>query len=336
MPIEVDFLPVGDHGRSGDAIAIRLTEPRTLATRTILVDAGFAGAGEALVDHVERYFGVTAVDLLVSTHPHQDHTGGLADVFDGLTVRQMWAHDPAAHGADRDVAGAGNDIRKLARDHGVGVVEPFAGLTAFDDTIMVLGPTMSFYEEMLLKRRQAAMAKTLVEAASHGGLALATRSRTLPYMPEETLVDDSGGTDPINNTSVILGIKVGGTHLLLTADSGVPALHAAHSFSLQKRGGIPYTHVQVPHHGSRHNVDPYVLDTILGPKTDGHRGEAIASVAAEAYSHPRASVSNAFARRGFSVCATKGMTLNWSLDGAPRRDGWYPTTPLGPLDESDE
>jgi beta-lactamase superfamily II metal-dependent hydrolase len=333
--MEVDFLPVGDHGRSGDAIAIRLTEPRTLATRIILVDAGFSGAGEALVEHVERYFGGASVDLLISSHPHQDHTGGLADVFAGLTVRKLWAHNPAAHGAGSDIASAGSDIYDLARSYGVGVVEPFAGLTAFDDTIMVLGPSVAFYEEMVLQQRQTAMSKTLLEAASRGGVAVAARSRTLLYMPEETLVDDSGGTDPVNNTSVILGLKLGTEHVLLTADAGVPALHAAHDFSLQQRGGHPYTHVQVPHHGSRHNVDPDILDEILGPKTDWPRGGAIASVAVEADGHPRASVANAFARRGFPVCPTKGATIGWHFD-APPRVGWGPVAPLGPLDESED
>lgn len=38
---EVDFLPVGDGERSGDAIAVRFTKPGTDAIAHVIIDAGF-------------------------------------------------------------------------------------------------------------------------------------------------------------------------------------------------------------------------------------------------------------------------------------------------------
>ena len=58
--------------------------------------------------------------------------------------------------------------------------------------------------------------------------------------------------------------------------------------------------IQVPHHGSRRNVGPSVLDRLLGNKgTDEKRGSAFLSSAEEgAPKHPAKKVTNAFRRRG--------------------------------------
>jgi hypothetical protein len=52
---EIDFLPVGDEGQSGDAIAIRFSTTSDPSLRTIIIDAGFQDNGKALVEHVDRW-----------------------------------------------------------------------------------------------------------------------------------------------------------------------------------------------------------------------------------------------------------------------------------------
>jgi hypothetical protein len=52
---EIDILPVGDEGQSGDAIAMRFTRPDGQGTAHVIIDAGFDDDGVALVDHVQRY-----------------------------------------------------------------------------------------------------------------------------------------------------------------------------------------------------------------------------------------------------------------------------------------
>ncbi len=66
------FLDVGQ----GDAVLIQA------GGRTALVDAG----PSAPLDELRRR-GITSVDLLVATHPHQDHIGGMDDVLAALPVR---------------------------------------------------------------------------------------------------------------------------------------------------------------------------------------------------------------------------------------------------------
>lgn len=57
------------------------------AGETVLIDGGSDGA---MVRAGLSRFGVRAVDLLVLSHAHHDHYGGLVDVIGALPVGQMW------------------------------------------------------------------------------------------------------------------------------------------------------------------------------------------------------------------------------------------------------
>src|SRR5450759_109071 len=67
--VEVDFIDVGQ----GDAILIQSSDGTT-----VVIDGGEQGSGELSYlqsKHVDH------VDLMVATHPHSDHIGGLVDVL---------------------------------------------------------------------------------------------------------------------------------------------------------------------------------------------------------------------------------------------------------------
>ena len=56
---------------------------------TMLVDAGPRKTGKELVAKL-RSIGVRSIDLLVATHPHEDHIGGMIEVLRSLPVGKVW------------------------------------------------------------------------------------------------------------------------------------------------------------------------------------------------------------------------------------------------------
>lgn len=69
--VVVDVLDVGQ----GDAILVRTQD------KTVLIDAALKKAD--VVGQLRR-LGVTQLDLVVTSHPHADHMGGMADVLNGF------------------------------------------------------------------------------------------------------------------------------------------------------------------------------------------------------------------------------------------------------------
>lgn len=73
------FIDVGQ----GDAILVSTSDGHHM-----LVDGGPRSAGPALAARL-RELGIRHLDFLVSTHPHEDHIGGLADVLHAVTVGRV-------------------------------------------------------------------------------------------------------------------------------------------------------------------------------------------------------------------------------------------------------
>ena len=74
--LEVHFIDVGQ----GDSILIKAHE------KTILIDGG--GRGNTVVNYL-RNQGVTSLDIVIGTHPHADHIGGLINVMDAIPVKEV-------------------------------------------------------------------------------------------------------------------------------------------------------------------------------------------------------------------------------------------------------
>src|ERR1022692_3821664 len=102
MGYEIDFLPVGEESSGGDAIALRygnLHGHRSEQT-VIVIDGGYNANGEALVDHIRRYYGTDRVDIVVSTHTDQDHITGLEVVLEKMQVGKLLMHLPWNHSCE--------------------------------------------------------------------------------------------------------------------------------------------------------------------------------------------------------------------------------------------
>ncbi len=56
---------------------------------TILIDAGPESAGKKLVRELKR-LDVKKIDLLVATHPHSDHIGGMTRILSNFPIGKIW------------------------------------------------------------------------------------------------------------------------------------------------------------------------------------------------------------------------------------------------------
>jgi competence protein ComEC len=76
--LRVYFLDVGQ----GDSSLVLFHD------KVILIDAGEVGQGERVVGDLRR-LGVDHIDLLVATHPHSDHIGGMQEVLTAFPVNKV-------------------------------------------------------------------------------------------------------------------------------------------------------------------------------------------------------------------------------------------------------
>lgn len=335
---EIDFLKVGAEEKSGDAIALRF--PYQGRWVVVVIDGGFVDVGEELVEHVRRWYDTTHVDLVISTHPDGDHINGLTPVLEGLDVDELFIHLPRQHRSDVSDWGAEavDDLVRVARRRGVEVTEPFTGSTRFGGAITVAGPTVEYYESLLDAARLGPVQAVAASQGLGAAVGLAMRmlaSRAVDFLPTETLTD-LGETTERNNSSVITLLTIAGQRVLLTGDAGIPALmDAADYLDTLPTAGVPFALFQAPHHGSRRNVGPTILNRLLGHQNGVTRGEAIISASDKAPKHPSPKVANALLRRGYSVYTNENTHICFP-NGVPTRQGWLTATPLPPLDESGE
>lgn len=356
MGFEIDFLAVGDESKSGDAIALRwgdLHGPRANQTVAV-IDGGTLNTGQLLVDFIRTRYATDTVDLVLSTHPDQDHVSGLHPVVDQLKVGCLLIHlpwtiehtnsiadlfksgrvsDASVRERLRKSLDQAHDLVEMAQRKGIRIVEPFAGCGTPDGAFRIVSPTREFYEDLLPHFRGTPEPRTGLMGSAQRGLEKAADA-AMRWVDEtfniETL-DDKDDTTPENNSSAVSLLTVDGHSCLFTADAGKAALSGA----INHLDGSTFDYstlrfVQMPHHGSRCNVGPTVLNRLLGlPQTaDSKNRSAFVSAAKKGEpKHPSKKACNAFRRRGAHVYATQGTNI-WHHRDAPSRTDYSTLEPL--------
>lgn len=335
--IEIDFLPVGNGEKSGDAIAFRYGNFDDIQNQHIIViDGGTIESGKALVEHINKYYG-GQVDLAILTHPDGDHASGLREVLNNLEVGEFWLHRPWTHCKEimdlfidgritsnslsqriKDSYNYAFELEEIAISKKITIKEPFAGLTFDNGAIKVLGPTEEFYNSLIPLFTKTPESKTILERAYRG------ITGVVKWIQEtwniETLGED-GETTAENNSSCVILFEFCNGKFLFTGDAGIPALKNVIDYAENNSIDIfNLSLFQVPHHGSKRNISPSILNKIKSQN-------AYISSSANDPKHPAKKVVNALIRRGTSVYSTEGMIIYYHLN-CNLRENYGPAIPL--------
>lgn len=336
--IQIDFLPVDSGEKSGDAIAFRYGDfsDRSLY-QVVIIDGGTKDSGNRLVEHINKFFDTNHVDLVVCTHPDGDHASGLRQVFNQCSVGELWIHKPWEHSEHvRDLFHDGritdnslserlqrgytyaHQLCELANEKGIDIREPFASRKSDDGAITVLGPTVDYYRELIPEFARSPQPKETLFEKAFSGLesVISWIGESLDY---ETLSED-GDTSAENSSSAVLLFQFAGRKYLFTGDAGITSLKKVIEYSESEAIDISTVDMmQIPHHGSKRNISPSILNSIKCRK-------AYVSVSKDARpeKHPSKKVTNAYNRRGTAVYKTAGINVCCSYN--VQREGWSVAT----------
>ncbi|MDW7656575.1 MAG: MBL fold metallo-hydrolase, partial [Bacillota bacterium] len=236
-PVSVWFFDVGQ----GDAILFMDRQGRS-----VLIDGGRTGQGFSVLIPALDALGINQVDLVIATHAHDDHIGGLIELADYGRIRQLvmtrGLYDAIQNlGSDALDAESGGlaELIRLASDAGYGV-----RTVAAHDT-MALGETIFL---------------------------------TVLAPPDDPLINPEAIVDG-NAWSLLLLAEVSGQSLLLTADCTADA-----EMRLVEQQAWPQADVlKVAHHGSAYTtqaamlaqVRPKVAVISVGANWYGHPADTV-------------------------------------------------------------
>jgi beta-lactamase superfamily II metal-dependent hydrolase len=340
MAYEIDYIPVGDGEKGGDAIVLRfgnIAGPREQQS-IVVIDGGNKESGELLVKHIREVYGTNEVNIVISSHPDQDHSSGLSVVLENMKVNGLLMHKPWEHGdeiksffKDGRITASGledkiekslqnaSDLEAIAKQKGVPIYEPFQGMN-LNNILHILGPSKDYYENLLPHLKDMPTPKPFLGIFAP---VIKTAEEAVRWIEDnmnvDLLTDDDDATSASNNTSTIILFNLDGYKLLFTGDAGKTALLNAIAYADGLTISLSDLHfLDVPHHGSKRNINSKILKKIKA-------NSAFISAPKNSDKHPAKKVTNALQKHGMSVFVTRGSSLLHHNQGNAR--GWGNATP---------
>ncbi|WP_417834470.1 MBL fold metallo-hydrolase [Thalassospira xiamenensis] len=344
--VEIDFHKIGTF-QSGDAITIR--EVAANRSSIYVIDGGFQNSGDELARAIRQFYGPNPyINYVVATHNDGDHAGGLRTILQQFPVGALWLHRPwlyadfllqycstytnASRLANRLRAIYPNlsALEEIAEERQIPMFAPFAGENI--GSFVVASPTVRHLFRCILQSERSPENQFQDQEGDLFSAILAEVAKLKTKVEGDwgTEVFSPNETSPENDMSVVLYGRMLNEIVLLTGDVGRTGLRNCIHFLRSSYGDhFPKATVfQVPHHGSRRNVNTEILDELLGPRlifpANPTRFKAYISAAEQDDAHPRLSILRAMYHRGGEPITTKQSTIRVGIGFAPNRDGWLP------------
>lgn len=344
--LEIDFLPVGEESRSGDAIAIRFghyKDSKWNNQKVFVIDGGNSESGSALVSHIKNVYKTNKVDRIFLTHPDADHASGLRNVIEELQVEKIWMHRPWKYWNDlkdsivdgritknsfsermREAYQFAHDIEQLAIQKKIEIHQPKQGTYYHIDNekiITVLGPSKNLYLNLIQcsgKTPDMGINQTKSFSISQKKYVY----ENLDFNTEH-LSETYESTSPENDMSLVMLLTVANARILLTGDAGCKGLSDAIEYARINSIDLDNLNIfHIPHHGSRHNLTKSILKSIkseIAMISCAKKGEP---------NHPSKLVTNSLIRRNMKTFSTKGKTVYFYFGAVPFREGYIALTPI--------
>lgn len=341
MAFEIDLLPVGSEKKSGDCIVMRygdLVKGKEKQT-VIVVDGGYAGTWkDTLKPFLRKYYnceidGKIHVDYVILSHPDQDHVSGLVEMAkdEDVKIEKIMMHRPweelspswfrdgrITKDSLKDRLGDAFEKAKELDDVTKNVTKPKLNVGKCNHkgaSITILGPTSEFYKTCIANcektPQQGKLVKNLPQTQGGNG-ALAFE----PYVKGKIKWDDSESTSPINESSLIILFEYEGSKVLFTGDAGKEGLSKAIKYAHDNNIKLnDCSIIKMPHHGSRKNVNPTIMDAFVGS-----RALYYSCASDDLGHHPSLRLINLMNEKKFKQFSTSGSTLHYGKN-APDR-GW--------------
>lgn len=354
MRYEIDFIATKENKGNADAICFRYEKDGNFIN--VVYDGGSKVLANKLIEHLEKFYFKNEyypkIDYLICSHPDQDHASGLIEVIEKFEIGKIIMNIPWNYIDDiwdnvndgriskeslekrlKDDYPYVAEIEKLAKEKGIEIIKGFED-KQINENLKILSPSKEFFIELLKKSKKTEyLDESDYKSNIYAESAKNILSKFINWIKElwdkDSLKEDVE-TSEENEMSIVLLGDMEESKFLLTGDVGLKGLEKA--IEKGNKIGISLTEVnfyQIPHHGSRHNLSPSIMNKMVGnivSKGIKLKKVAYASVAYES-DYPRKAVTNAFIRRGVQVYKTNGYTINYS-SLMPAREGWSPISEL--------
>ena len=310
----------------GDLIVLELGAPNGRKI-SIIIDGGCKDAAEKTLPLIQAYHGNNTC-VVISTHPDNDHMGGLPTIIEALKPVEVYVNNPlnfitrqalmqnaaVLETAERDRLRAAierteNTVVSSSKV-GAAIKDVFASDSYVWNgwKISFLNPNKEIYE--LLWGTREGLKELYAEK-------VVTKSDELRRR-RLSVLDDGTDATHMNNTSVITLVEGYGKKLLFTGDAGMYALYAAAEYADLRNLDF----FDCPHHGSRRNLNTAIIKHLKPQVT-------FVSTPKEHDSLPGNEVLATLQQHGGHVFTTKhhsSMCLSWNCQ--TYRYGYDPIRPI--------